>query len=113
MGGTPQPIGAGAGRDRLVDQDARSEGEVFGRESLQLPPDAYLVVAEDVEGFYSRFVDRTIQVVAPERWVRLNDSGDAVVVRDATGDVMDRMVYDHGAFAGRVARTDFGIRVER
>ena len=82
-------------------QDARSEGELFGREPLQLPPDAYLVVAEDVDRFFSRFADRTTQVVAPERWVRLNDSGDAVVVRDVTGAVVDRMTYGQAAFAGR------------
>ncbi len=81
-------------------QDARSEGEVFGREPLRLQPDAYLVVAEDVDRFFSRFADRTIQVVAPERWVRLNDSGDAVVVRDVTGAVVDRMTYGQAAFAG-------------
>ncbi len=82
-------------------QDARPSGETFGREPLQLQPDAYLVVAEDVDRFYNRFVDRTIQVVAPERWVRLNDSGDAVVVRDATGAVVDRMAYGNREFVGR------------
>ncbi len=82
-------------------QDARSAGEVFGRESLKLQPDGYLIVAEDVEGFYSRFVDRTVPVVAPLRWARLNDSGDIVVVRDATGAIVDRMAYDQAVFAGR------------
>ena len=82
-------------------QDAKSAGEVFGREPLQLQPDAYLVVAEDVDGFYSRFGDRTVQVVAPERWFRLNNSGDVVVVRDATGAIVDRMAYDQAVFAGR------------
>ena len=82
-------------------QDARSAGEVFGRESLKLQPDGYLIVAEDVEGFYSRFVDRTVPVVAPRRWARLNDSGDIVVVRDATGAIVDRMAYDQAVFAGR------------
>ncbi len=80
--------------------DAASSGGRFGREPLLLAPDTYLVVAEDVDRFYSRFPDRTVRVVAPGRWARLNDSGDAVVVRDATGGVVDRMSYGEAPFDG-------------
>ena len=82
-------------------EDAKSQGDPFGSNPLRLQADAYLVVAEDVDRFYSRFPDRTVQVVAPERWARLNDSGDAVVVRDATGAAVDSTVYDPAAFTGR------------
>ncbi|MDE2887866.1 MAG: lamin tail domain-containing protein [Gemmatimonadota bacterium] len=82
-------------------EDAKSPGGPFGSKPLRLQSDAYLVVAEDVDRFYSRFPDRTLQVVAPGRWARLNDSGDAVVLRDATGAVVDSMVYDAAAFTGR------------
>lgn len=81
--------------------DAASSGGTFGREPLLLAPDAYLVVTEDVDRFYSRFPDRTVHVVAPGRWARLNNSGDGVVVRDATGGVVDRMSYDEAPVEGR------------
>ncbi|MDE2997764.1 MAG: lamin tail domain-containing protein [Gemmatimonadota bacterium] len=82
-------------------EDAKSPGGPFGGRPLRLQPGAYLVAAEDEEKFYARFPDRTVQVVAPGRWARLNDSGDAVVLRDATGAVVDSMVYDPGDFTGR------------
>lgn len=82
-------------------EDAKSPGGPFESEPFRLQSDAYLVVAEDEDRFYSRFPDRTVQVVAPGRWARLNDSGDAVVVRDATGAVVDSMVYEPAALAGR------------
>ena len=82
-------------------EDAKSPGDPFESGHFQMQPDAYLVVAEDEDRFYSRFPDRTVQVVAPGRWARLNDSGDAVVVRDATGAVVDSMVYDPAASTGR------------
>lgn len=81
--------------------DAKSPGGPFGLRTLRLQPDAYLVVAENEDRFYSRFPDRTVRVVAPGRWARLNDSGDAVVVRDATGVVVDSVAYDPAADAGR------------
>ena len=81
--------------------DAASSGGTFGREPLLLAPDEYLVVTEDVDRFYSRFPDRTVRVVAPARWARLNDSGDAVVVRDATDGVVDRMSYVEAPVEGR------------
>ncbi len=81
--------------------DAKSPGSPFGSEPFRLQPDAFLVVTEDEDRFYSRFPDRTVQAIAPRRWSRLNDSGDAVVVRDATGAVVDSMVYDPTAFTGR------------
>ena len=90
--------------------DAASSGRTFGREPLLLAPDAYLVVAEDVDRFYGRFPDRTVHVVAPGRWARLNDSGDAVVVRDATGGVVDRMSYGDATHEGRSLERISGSR---
>ncbi len=82
-------------------QDSKSPGDPFGGEPLRLQSDGYLVVAEDEERFYSRFPDRTVQVVAPGKWARLNNSGDAVVLRDASGAVVDSMVYEPVAFTGQ------------
>lgn len=82
-------------------QDSKSPGGPFGSEPLRLQPDGYLVVAEDEDRFYSRFPDRTVQVVAPGRWARLNDGGDAVVLRDASGAVVDSMVYVPETLTGR------------
>ncbi len=82
-------------------EDAKSPGDPFDSGHIRMQPDAYMVVAEDEDRFYSRFPDRTVHVVAPGRWARLNDSGDVVVVRDATGAVVDSMVYDPAASTGR------------
>ncbi len=75
-------------------QDSRPAAvELSGPSSLRLLPGGYAVVAEDTGRFRSRYPDVTAPVVAPGRWPRLNDGGDAVVIRDATGCVVDSMVY--------------------
>ncbi len=75
-------------------QDSRpAAARQFGSTALRLSPGGYVVVAEDSVRFRSRYPDVTVPVAAPGRWPRLNDGGDAVVIRDATGAVVDSVVY--------------------
>ena len=66
---------------------------------FELAPGAFVVVAEDADRFRARFPGRG--VLTPLSWPRLNNGGDAVVIKDATGTVVDSIVYEGGTDAGR------------
>ena len=85
-------------------QDSRpGAADVFSKGSLKVPPGGYVVIVEDVEAFRGRYPGVLSPVVAPAGWPRLNDGGDAVVAKDATGAVVDSVVYgrQEGSAPGR------------
>lgn len=54
---------------------------------------AYAIVAEDVISIREQFPDLDAPVFSLARWPRLNDGGDAIILRDVTGAVVDSIFY--------------------
>ena len=62
--------------------------------STRLAPGAYAVIAEDADEMLKSYPALDVVLLEAERWPRLNDGGDAVVIRDAAGSAVDTAVYD-------------------
>jgi hypothetical protein len=72
--------------------DELSLSPVNGGASLLQPGD-YLILAESVAGFMSDYPAFTGQVIAPEGWATLNNSGDVVRLVDPFGIEADRFEF--------------------
>jgi hypothetical protein len=77
---------------RLLDA-AGGKGGLVPEPGLPLAPRAAAVLAEDAAAFRAAHPAVDVAVAAPDRWPRLNDGGDRVVVRDATGALIDSVAY--------------------
>ena len=79
-------------------QDGRpSSAAVFQEGSARLAAGGFAVVCEDTARFRASHPwAARAPTTAPARWPRLNDGGDAVVIKDAAGSVVDSAVYRGG-----------------
>jgi len=95
----------------LTIEDARGRPAPFPAKPDSLGPAAFLILASNVERVHEQFADLDpLLVVKPAgTWPALNDAdgdagfADAIVLRDATGAVLDSMTYQERwlALAGR------------
>ncbi len=76
-------------------QDRRPDPvELPAESSLRLAPAEYVVITEDADEMSKVYPGLEATLLEPKKWPRLNDSGDAVVIKDGVGSVVDSATYD-------------------
>ncbi|MCJ7496737.1 MAG: lamin tail domain-containing protein [candidate division Zixibacteria bacterium] len=66
-------------------------------EDLNLNPHDYLVLTENYSLFLSSYPEANCNIIEPETWHILNNTGDRIILKDSLGFVMDEVSYNSGA----------------
>ena len=75
-------------------QDATSgSGGLVPSPGFDVSPGGFAILTSDVAVFRQAYTGVDCAVWAPDRWPRLNDGGDLVILRDATGVAVDSAAY--------------------
>jgi hypothetical protein len=75
-------------------QDATTgPGGLVSAPGLDVAPLGYSILTSDVAAFRQAYPAVECPVAAPDRWPRLNDGGDLVILRDGTGATVDSAAY--------------------
>ena len=72
----------------------------------------HVLVAEDAGRVAARYPDLSAPILSLTRWPRLNDGGDALVLRDATASVVDSVFYPAQETEASMERIDLAIAGE-
>jgi len=60
---------------------------------IEVFPDEYVIVTENAAEFHTAYTDVSCQVIEPEKWAALNNTGDRIILQDSLDFIADQVSY--------------------